>query len=136
MPLLCLGAIGVSDEAVLMIDKIIRNGYGHYPDAFQALANIENELAMYKLLNYLHESNYYSRHIYYHLEQKCKLGVIPQLRKCEQNHYDGGLSSTIAAIQKREGLYNPDYSDISSYPMFQKGSPRLRDVLLGNVDNF
>jgi HEAT repeat protein len=135
VPLLCLGAIGISDEAVLMIDSIIRNGYHHYPDALEALSNIDNELAMYKLIDHLLEGIYIN-HIYDAFEQKCKLGIISQLKKCGQNYYSGRLSDVIAAIQEREGLYNPDFSDASPYPMFQKGSPRLRDLLLGNIDDF
>jgi HEAT repeat protein len=134
VPILCLGAIGISDEAVLMIDGIIRNGYHHYPDALKALANIDNELAMYKLLDYLFE-NIHTTHACGFIEQRCKLGIIPQLKKCGP-HCAKGLSSTISAIQEREGLYNPDFSDTPSYPMFQKGSPRLRDLLLGNIEHF
>jgi HEAT repeat protein len=134
VPILCLGAIGISDEAVLMIDGIIRNGYHHYPDALEALANIDNELAMYKLLDYLFE-NINTGHACGFIEPRCKLGIIPQLKKCGP-HCTEGLSSMISAIQEREGLYNPDFSDTPSYPMFQKSPPRLRDLLLGNIEHF
>jgi HEAT repeats len=55
MAVLCLGAIGSTDAAVLTLDKIIKSGYHHYHFALRSLARIDNELAINKISEYLLE---------------------------------------------------------------------------------
>jgi HEAT repeats len=133
MGVLCLGAIGSTNEAVLTLDKIIKDGYHHYNYALRSLARIDNELAISKISEYLLEDNDYANQMGGELRQVYRLGIIPHLWKCERNHYSGTLSDIIATIQKREGLYNPDFSD-RSHPLFEPSYPRLRQFLLGDAN--
>jgi HEAT repeat protein len=131
MPILCLGAIGSSDEAVLIIDKILKKGYHRYDMAFRSLARIDNELAIHKISEYLLAHSHLSNQMSGELRQVYKLGIVPQLWKCEKNNYSRTLSSIIAIIQEKEGLYNPDFSN-QYHPLFEPSYPRLRSFLLGD----
>jgi HEAT repeat protein len=133
MAVLCLGAIGSTNEAVLTLDKIIKDGYHHYNYALRSLARIDNELAIGKISEYLLEDGDFANHMGGELRHVYRLGIIPHLWKCERNHYSGTLSDIIATIQKREGLYNPDFSD-RSHPLFEPSYPRLRQFLLGDAN--
>jgi HEAT repeats len=131
MAVLCLGAIGSTDEAVLTLDRIIQGGYHHYHFALRSLARIDNELAISKISEYLLEKNDFANQMSGELRQVYRLGIVPYLWECERNHYSGTLSDIINTIQEREGLYNPDFSD-RSHPLFEPSYPRLRKILLGD----
>jgi HEAT repeat protein len=132
MTVLCLGAIGSSDEAVLAIDKIIKNGYHHYHFALRSLARIDNELAIHKISAYLFDNNSFANLMRGELRQVCRLGIIPHLWTCQRNNYSSALDDLIATTQTRAGLYNPDFSD-RSHPLFEPSYPRLRHILLANT---
>jgi HEAT repeat protein len=131
MAVLCLGAIGSTDGAVLTLDKIIKSGYHHYHFALRSLARIDNELAISKISEYLLEDGDFANHMSGELRHVYRLGIVPYLWECERNHYSGTLSSIIESIQEREGLYNPDFSD-RFHPLFEPSYPRLRQFLLGD----
>jgi HEAT repeat protein len=131
MAVLCLGAIGSTDKAVLTLDQFIKSGYHHYNYALRSLARIDNELAISKISEYLVEDGDFANHMSGELRHVYRLGIVPYLWECERNHYSGTLSDIIATIQAREGLYNPDFSD-RSHPLFEPSYPRLRQFLLGN----
>jgi hypothetical protein len=131
MVVLCLGAIGSTDESVLTLDKFIKGGYHHYNYALRSLARIDNELAISKISEYLLEDGDFANHMVDELRHIYRLGIVPYLWECERNHYSGTLSDLVTTIQKREGLYNPDFSD-RSHPLFEPSYPRLRQFLLGN----
>jgi HEAT repeat protein len=131
MAVLCLGAIGSTDEAVLILDKFIKGGYHHYNYALRSLARIDNELAISKISEYLLEDGDFANHMVGELRHVYRLGIVPYLWECERNLYSGTLSDIITIIQEREGLYNPDYSD-RSHLLFEPSYPRLRQFLLGD----
>jgi HEAT repeat protein len=67
--------------------------------------------------------------------QLCDLGglsIIPQLQSTQRQIYCPHIARAVSQIQEREGLYNSEFSDNPSYPLFQPKFPRLRDILLGN----
>jgi hypothetical protein len=132
MPILCLGAIGSSDEAVLAIDKIIKNSYHHYDFALRSLARIDNELAIHKLSDYLFGDSSFANLMLGELGQVYRLGIIPHLWKCQRNHYSDALEDLIVTTQAGAGLYNPDFSD-RSHPLFEPSYPRLRHILLADT---
>ena len=130
MAVLCLGAIGSTNEAVWTLDKIIRDGYHHYHYALRSLARLDNELAISKISEYLLEDGDFANQMGGELRHVYRLGIVSYLWECERNHYSDTLSSIIETIQEREGLYNPDFSD-RSHPLFEPSYPRLRQFLLG-----
>jgi HEAT repeat protein len=132
MLVLCLGAIGSTNEAVLVLDKLIKGRYHHYHFALRSLARIDNQLAIDKLSEYLFDDSDLANHMRGELGQIFRLGIIPHLWRCEQNHYSGSLSDLIETIQEKEGLYNPDFSD-RSHPLFEPFPGRLRHILLGDT---
>jgi HEAT repeat protein len=134
MAVLCLGAIGSTDDAVLTLDKIIKSGYHHYHFALRSLARIDNRLAIEKISEYLLEDNDFANQMGGELRRVYRLGIVPYLWECERNHYSEILFDIIATIQEREGLYNPDFSD-RSHPLFEPSYPRLRHLLLGDSSN-
>jgi HEAT repeat protein len=134
MSVLCLGAIGSTDEAVLTLCKIINDGYHHYHFALRSLARIDNELAINKISEYLSGENEFPNLMSGELSQVYRLGIIPDLWKCECNYYSGTLCGIIETIQEKEGLYNPDYSNLT-HPLFEPYTARLRYFLLGNTHN-
>jgi HEAT repeat protein len=131
MAVLCLGAIGSTDEAVLTLCKIIDDGYHHYHFALRSLARINNELAINKILKYLSSENEFANLMSGELSQVYRLGILPNLWKCECSYYSGVLSSIIETVQEKEGLYNPSFSDLT-HPLFDSYTPRLRYFLLGS----
>jgi HEAT repeat protein len=128
----CLGAIGSTDEAVLVLDKLIRGGYHHFHYVLRSLARIDNQLAIDKLSEYLFADSEKANHMRGELRQVYKLGIVTHLWKCERNHYSGSVLDIIETIQEKEGLYNPDFSDLS-HPLFEPYTARLRYFLLENT---
>jgi HEAT repeat protein len=131
MPVLCLGAIGSTNEAVLVIDKLIKDGYHASHFASRSLARINNKLAINKISEYL-TSGDFPTSMSGELSQVYRLGIVPDLWKCERNHYSGSVFDIIETIQEKEGLYNPDFSD-RSHPLFEPYTARLRYFLLGST---
>lgn len=131
MGVLCLGAIGSTDESALTLDKIIKSGYRHDHFALHSLARIDNELAINKISEYLFENSDLANQMSGELHHVYRLGIVPHLWRCESNQYSGTLSGIIETIQEREGLYNPDFSD-RYHPLFEPPRPRLRHLLLGD----
>jgi HEAT repeat protein len=129
----CLGAIGSTNEAVLVLDKLIKGGYHHFHYVLRSLARIDNQLAIDKLSEYLFADSDKANHMRDELRQVYKLGIVPHLWKCERNHYSGSVFDIIETIQEKEGLYNPDFSD-RSHPLFEPYTARLRYFLLGDTD--
>jgi HEAT repeat protein len=134
MAVLCLGAIGSTDEAVLTLVKIINDGYHHYHFALRSLSRINNELAINKISEYLSGENEFANLMSGELSQVYRLGIVPDLWQCERNCYSATLSGIIETIQEKEGLYNPDFSD-RSHPLFEPYIARLKYFLLGNTHN-
>jgi HEAT repeat protein len=134
MAVLCLGAIGSTDEAVLTLVKIINDGYHHYHFALRSLARINNELAITKISEYLSGENDLANLMRGELSQVYRLGIVPNLWKCERDRYSGSVLDIIETIQEKEGLYNPDFND-RSHPLFEPYTARLRYFLLGNTHN-
>ncbi len=130
-PVLCLGAIGITNRAVVVIDKLIKDGYHSYDFALRSLARINNKLAINKISEYLLGENEFANQMGGELRQVCKLGIVPYLWKCERNHFSGTLIDIIKTIQEKERLYNPKFSD-QSHPLFEPYTSRLRYFLLGN----
>jgi hypothetical protein len=128
----CLGAIGSTNEAVLVLDKLIKAGYHHFHYVLRSLARIDNQLAIDKLSEYLFADSEKANHMGGELRQVYKLGIVPHLWKCERNHYSGSVFDIIETIQEREGFYNPDFSD-RSHPLFEPYTARLRYFLLGDT---
>jgi HEAT repeat protein len=129
-----LSEIG-SDLAIAPIQQIIKSeAYAYYDepeDGIRSLATIGTEAAKMALLETLTDRPNLGRSVFDVFSTDGKLGVVPQLWSAHRQTYvDGGLAA-ISAIQAREGLYNPDFSD-RSHPLFEPPSPRLRDILLGN----
>jgi hypothetical protein len=104
-----------------------------YHFTLRSLARIANELAISKISEYLSGKNEFANLMSGELTQVYRLGIVPDLWKCERNRYSGTLSSIIETIQEKEGLYNPDFSD-RSHPLFDPYTARLRYFLLGNTD--
>jgi HEAT repeat protein len=131
----CLGAIGSTNESVLVLDKLIKGGYHHFHYVLRSLARIDNQLAIDKLSEYLFADSEKANHMGGELRQVYKLGIVPHLWKCERNHYSGSVLDIIETIQEKEGLYNPDFSD-RTHPLFEPYTARLRYFLSGDkLDN-
>jgi HEAT repeats len=131
----CLGAIGITNEAVLVLDKLVKGGYHDFHYVLRSLARIDNQLAIDKLSEYLFADSDKANHIRDELRQVYKLGIVSHLWKCERNHHSGSVLDIIETIQEKEGLYNPDFSD-RTHPLFEPYTARLRYFLSGDkLDN-
>jgi HEAT repeat protein len=129
-----LGEIG-SDIAILPLQQIIKsNAYASYDepeDAVRSLAVISTHTARMALIKALTDRPNLDYLVFGIFSKDGKLGLVPQLWLYHRQTYvDGGLAA-ISKIQEREGLYNPDFSDLS-HPLFEPPRPRLRQFLLGN----
>lgn len=129
-----LWAIG-NDLAIIALQEILEadNNCDDVDQSIPTLARIVTERAMSVLLSFfLPNANIFYGWIAIQFHNLGKLGLIPQLRSAQRQVYSERSSELIATIQKREGLYNPDFSD-RSHPLFEPPSPRFRDILLGNI---
>lgn len=134
-----LGQIGISDRAVDAIEKVLKSdrcGYENEDDGVIALACIGNNRAVNALLGFLPNGYVLGGWIAIQIHNKGKLGIIPQLWSAQHQFYSESLSDAIIAIQQREKLYNPNFSDRQDCELFESSSsyPRLRKVLLNNVN--
>jgi HEAT repeat protein len=132
--MLRLSEIG-SDLAIVPLQKIIRSdAYDYYDepeDAVRCLETIGTESAKMALLEVLIDRPNLGRSVFDIFSKDGNLGLVPQLWSFHRQAYvDGGLAA-MSKIQKRAGLYNPDFSD-RSHPLFEPPRPRLRQFLLGN----
>jgi HEAT repeat protein len=127
-----LRAIG-DNLAIAALQAIIEadDSYDDIDQSILSLANIGTEKAMSVLLSFLPNMDKFYGWIAIQFYKLGKLGVIPQLWAAERQIYSGLSSDEIPVIQKREGLYNPDFSD-RSHPLFEPSYPRLRQFLLGD----
>jgi HEAT repeat protein len=124
-----------NDLAITALQEILEagNNYDDVDQSIPTLARIGTERSMSVLLSFfLPNANIFYGWIAIQFHNLGKLGLIPQLRSAQRQVYSERSSELIETIQKREGLYNPDFSD-RSHPLFEPPSPRLRDILLGNT---
>jgi HEAT repeat protein len=134
-----LGQIGNSDRAVDAIEKVLRSdncGYEDEDDGVIALANIGSDKAIKTLLGFLPNKYVLGGWIAIQINNRGKLGIIPQLWLAQKQLYCEGLSDAIDNIQQREGLYNPQFGDRQDYKLFKQFTlyPRLQEVLLEDID--
>ncbi|MGL4882886.1 MAG: HEAT repeat domain-containing protein, partial [Waterburya sp.] len=137
--ILYLGQIGISDRAVDAIEEVLKSdscSYENEDDGVIALASIGNNKAVNALLGFLPNRYVLGGWIAIQIHNKGKLGIIPRLWLAQRQFYSECLSNAIVAIQQREGLYNPNFSDRQDCELFESSSfyPRLRKVLLEDVD--
>jgi hypothetical protein len=129
-----LGEIG-TDLAVPSLGNLLKSRHLYQDiteDCVVALTQIGTQQSISILLEFLPEEN--TLGYYVCTELVChvgKLGLLPQLLLLQRQTYSHILSDPIATIQKREGLYNPEFSD-RSHPLFEPPRPRLRQFLLGD----
>ncbi len=124
-----------NDLAITALQEILEagNNYDDVDQSIPTLARIGTERSMSVLLSFfLPNANIFYGWIAIQFHNLGKLGLIPQLQSAQRQVYSERSSELIETIQKREGLYNPDFSD-RSHPLFEPPSPRLRDILLGNT---
>jgi HEAT repeat protein len=129
-----LRAIG--DELGVAALREILEANDSYDDIDQAvlsLAEIGTERAMSVLLSFLPDLDIFYGWITIQFHNLGKLGLIPQLWLAERQIHSYRGSELIETIQEREGLYNPEFSDLS-HPLFEPPRTRLRQVLLGDTD--
>jgi hypothetical protein len=123
-----LSAIG-DELAIDVLRQVLmdHNSGDAVDDAILILARIGTTQAILALLSILPATNFSI--------QLCDLGglgIIPQLQSTQRQIYCPHIAHAVSQIQKREGLYNSEFSDNPSHPLFQPKFPRLRDILLGN----
>jgi HEAT repeat protein len=130
-----LGEIG-TDLAVPSLENLLKSRHMYQDiseDCVVALTQIGTQQSISILLEFLAEEN--TLGYYVHTELLCRLGksgFLPQIWLLQRQTYSHILSDAITTIQRREGLYNPDFSD-RSHPLFEPPRRRLRDILLGNT---
>ncbi|MGL6343532.1 MAG: HEAT repeat domain-containing protein, partial [Waterburya sp.] len=134
-----LGQIGISDRAVDAIEEVLKSdscSYENEDDGVLALASIGNNKAVNALLGFLPNRYVLGGWIAIQIHNKGKLGIIPRLWLAQRQFYSECLSDAIVAIQQREKLYNPNFSDRQDCELFESSSsyPRLRKVLLKDVN--
>jgi len=135
----CLGQIGNSDRVIDAIKKVLKSdscGYEDKDDGVITLAEIGSNKAIKTLLGFLPNGYVLGGWIAIKINNRDKLGIIPQLWLAQKQLYCEGLSDAIYNIQQREGLYNPQFSDRQDYKLFKPSVlyPRLREVLLEDMD--
>lgn len=134
--MLCFCWLGSdNDQVVDKIVQIIRSDectYEEEDDGVEALAKIGTDHAILALLSLLPNQYVLGGWISIKLDIAGKLGIIPQLWIAQRQLYSRSLSDTIALIQKKDGLYNPDFSN-KNYPLYERSKSQLRDLLLGEV---
>lgn len=124
-----LGEISISDRAVFLIDTILKYGKCDEDEAsIRALDYIGTDLAVNTMLEFLPDNTTLGMWIAYALQDRGKLGVISRLWANQCQLFSVRLADAIESIQKRERLYNPDFSD-QNHPIFQPIDNLRRKIL-------
>jgi HEAT repeat protein len=127
-----LGEIGDELSVIALKEVLVANDdYDNVDDAVHSLAQIGTDSAISALLSVLPGRGIMFGWIDSQLGRGGRLGIVPQLWLVQKQLYCPHLASSIAYIQQRDKLYNPDFSDIPLHPLFQTDRPRLRHILLG-----
>ncbi len=131
-----LGKIGDELAIIALKEVLVANDdYENVDDAVHSLAQIGTDSAASALLSVLPGTGIMFGWISSQLSRRGRLGIVPQLWLIQRQMYCFRIASSLNYIQQQENLYNPDFSDIPIHPNFQPDYPRLRDVLLGDIDN-
>jgi HEAT repeat protein len=131
-----LGRIGDELAVIALKEVLVANDdYDNVDDAVHSLAQIGTDSAVSALLSVLPGRGIMFGWINSEFHNRGRLGIIPQLWLAQRQMYCPRITSSITYIQQQEKLYNPDFSDIPLHPLFQPSYPRLRDVLLGNIED-
>jgi HEAT repeat protein len=130
-----LSAIG-DELAIDVLRQVLmdHNSGDAIDDAILILARIGTTQAVLALLSILPAHNIATNWLGIQLCDLGGLGIIPHLQSTQRQIYCPYIAYAVSQIQERESLYNPEFSDNPSHPLFQPKSPRLRDILLGNSD--
>jgi HEAT repeat protein len=130
-----LAEIG-TDLAVPSLENLLKSRHMYQDiseDCVIALTQIGTQQSISILLEFLSEENTLGCYICTELLCRLgKLGFLPQIWLLQRQTYSHILSDAITTIQRREGLYNPDFSD-RPHSLFEQPRLRLRDILLGNT---
>jgi HEAT repeat protein len=131
-----LGKIG-DESAIAVLQEVLlaNDDYYHVEDAVHSLAQIGTDSAVSALLSVLPSPGIMYGWISNQLARRGRLGIIPQLWLIQRQLYCPDIADSLNYIQQQENLYNPDFSDIPIHPIFQPDYPRLRDVLLGDIND-
>jgi HEAT repeat protein len=131
-----LGKIG-DELAIVALKEVLvaHDDYYNVEDAIHSLAQIGTDSAVSALLSVLPGRGVTFSWITDQLNRQGRLGIIPQLWLIQRQLYCPRIASSLNYIQQQENLYNPDFSDIPIHPNFQPDYPRLRDVLLGDIND-
>jgi HEAT repeat protein len=131
-----LGKIG-DELAIIALKEVLaaNDDYDNVDDAVHSLAQIGTDSAVSALLSVLPGTGIMFGWISSQLSRRGRLGIVPQLWLIQQQMYCFRIADSLNHIQQRENLYNPDFSDIPIHHNFQPDYPRLRDVLLGDIND-
>jgi HEAT repeat protein len=124
-----------NDRAVDKILEILKSDectYEEEDDGVLALASIGTERVILALLSLLPNQYVLGGWISNQLGWAGRLGAVPHLWIAQRQLYTHRLPVSIDLIQKREGLYNPVFSN-ETYPLYARSKPQLRDLLLGDA---
>jgi HEAT repeat protein len=131
-----LGKIGDELAIIALKEVLVANDdYDNVDDAVHSLAQIGTDSAVSALLSVLPGTGIMFGWISNELGRRGRLGIIPQLWLIQRQLYCPCIADLLNYIQQQENLYNPDFSDIPIHPIFQPDYPRLRDVLLGDIND-
>jgi HEAT repeat protein len=131
-----LGKIGDELAIIALKEVLVANDdYDNVDDAVHSLAQIGTDSAISALLSVLPGTGIMFGWISNELGRRGRLGIVPQLWLIQRQMYCFRIANSLNYIQQQENLYNPDFSDIPIHLNFQPDYPRLRDVLLGDIDD-